>query len=321
MSEHLLEVKDLTIHYASGRRVVEAVNHLSFHLEKGETLGLVGETGAGKTTTALGILNLIPNPPGKIKSGEILFDGEDLRKKSRREMQKIRGEKISMIFQDPMTSLDPVVPVGDQIAEVIRLHQTKSRAEAAKRAVEMLELVGIPGERYGEYPHQFSGGMKQRVIIAIALACNPALLIADEPTTALDVTIQAQILELIAKLKQEFNTSVLLITHDLGVVAEICNYVAIMYAGEIVEYGTLRHIYKNAKHPYTEGLFGSIPNLNSDAERLKPIQGLMPDPANLPKGCTFSPRCPYATDRCRETRPAPTEVEPGHLVQCHKYAQ
>lgn len=321
MSEHLLEVKDLTIHYASGRRVVEAVNHLSFHLEKGETLGLVGETGAGKTTTALGILNLIPNPPGKIKSGEILFDGEDLRKKSRREMQKIRGEKISMIFQDPMTSLDPVVPVGDQIAEVIRLHQTKSRAEAAKRAVEMLELVGIPGERYGEYPHQFSGGMKQRVIIAIALACNPALLIADEPTTALDVTIQAQILELIAKLKQEFNTSVLLITHDLGVVAEICNYVAIMYAGEIVEYGTLRHIYKNAKHPYTEGLFGSIPNLNSDAERLKPIQGLMPDPANLPKGCTFSPRCPYATDRCREARPTPTEVEPGHLVQCHKYAQ
>lgn len=321
MSEHLLEVKDLTIHYASGRRVVEAVNHLSFHLEKGETLGLVGETGAGKTTTALGILNLIPNPPGKIKSGEILFDGEDLRKKSRREMQKIRGEKISMIFQDPMTSLDPVVPVGDQIAEVIRLHQTKSRAEAAKRAVEMLELVGIPGERYGEYPHQFSGGMKQRVIIAIALACNPALLIADEPTTALDVTIQAQILELIAKLKQEFNTSVLLITHDLGVVAEICNYVAIMYAGEIVEYGTLRHIYKNAKHPYTEGLFGSIPNLNSDAERLKPIQGLMPDPANLPEGCTFSPRCPYATDRCREARPTPTEVEPGHLVQCHKYAQ
>ena len=320
MSDHLLEIKDLTIHYASGRRVVEAVNHLSFHLKKGETLGLVGETGAGKTTTALGILNLIPNPPGKIKSGEILFEGEDLLKKSRRDMQKIRGEKISMIFQDPMTSLDPVVPVGDQIAEVIRLHQTKSRADATKRAVEMLELVGIPGERYGEYPHQFSGGMKQRVIIAIALACNPALLIADEPTTALDVTIQAQILELISKLKQEFNTSVLLITHDLGVVAEICNYVAIMNAGEIVEYGTLRHIYKNAKHPYTEGLFGSIPNLNSDAERLKPIQGLMPDPANLPTGCTFSPRCPYATDRCREARPTPTEIEPGHFVQCHKYA-
>lgn len=320
MSDHLLEIKDLTIQYASGRRVVEAVNHLSFHLEKGETLGLVGETGAGKTTTALGILNLIPNPPGRIKSGEILFEGEDLLKKSRREMQKIRGEKISMIFQDPMTSLDPVVPVGDQIAEVIRLHQTKSRAEAAKRAVEMLELVGIPGERYGEYPHQFSGGMKQRVIIAIALACNPALLIADEPTTALDVTIQAQILELIAKLKQEFNTSVLLITHDLGVVAEICNYVAIMYAGEIVEYGTLRHIYKNAKHPYTEGLFGSIPNLNSDAQRLKPIQGLMPDPANLPEGCAFSPRCPYATDRCRKARPRPVEIEAGHMVQCHKYA-
>lgn len=320
MSDHLLEVSDLTIQYASGRRVVEAVNHLSFHLGKGETLGLVGETGAGKTTTALGILNLIPNPPGRIKSGKILFEGEDLLKKSKREMRKIRGEKISMIFQDPMTSLDPVVPVGDQIAEVIRLHQTKSRAEAAKRAVDMLELVGIPGERYGEYPHQFSGGMKQRVIIAIALACNPALLIADEPTTALDVTIQAQILELIAKLKQEFNTSVLLITHDLGVVAEICNYVAIMYAGEIVEYGTLRHIYKNAKHPYTEGLFGSIPNLNSDTDRLKPIQGLMPDPANLPQGCAFSPRCPYATDQCRKARPARIEIEAGHFVQCHKYA-
>ena len=320
MSDHLLEVSDLTIQYASGRRVVEAVNHLSFHLGKGETLGLVGETGAGKTTTALGILNLIPNPPGRIKSGKILFEGEDLLKKSKREMRKIRGEKISMIFQDPMTSLDPVVPVGDQIAEVIRLHQTKSRAEAAKRAVDMLELVGIPGERYGEYPHQFSGGMKQRVIIAIALAYNPALLIADEPTTALDVTIQAQILELIAKLKQEFNTSVLLITHDLGVVAEICNYVAIMYAGEIVEYGTLRHIYKNAKHPYTEGLFGSIPNLNSDTDRLKPIQGLMPDPANLPQGCTFSPRCPYATDQCRKARPARVEIEAGHFVQCHKYA-
>ena len=316
MSEHLLEVKDLTIHYASGRRVVEAVNHLSFHLEKGETLGLVGETGAGKTTTALGILNLIPNPPGKIKSGEILFDGEDLRKKSRREMQKIRGEKISMIFQDPMTSLDPVVPVGDQIAEVIRLHQTKSRAEAAKRAVEMLELVGIPGERYGEYPHQFSGGMKQRVVIAIALACSPMLLIADEPTTALDVTIQAQVLLLMNNLKKELGTSLILITHDLGVVAETCENVAIMYAGEIVEMGTLEDIYEHAMHPYTQGLFDSIPDLDVEQTRLKPIAGLMPDPSALPKGCNFAPRCPYRTEACEAAPVESSQISATHCVRC-----
>ena len=235
-------------------------------------------------------------------------------------MRKIRGNKISMIFQDPMTSLDPVVTVGDQIAEVIRLHQATSRKEAQQKAVDMLELVGIPGERYNEYPHQFSGGMKQRVIIAIALACNPSLLIADEPTTALDVTIQAQILELMANLRREFGSSMLLITHDLGVVAEVCDNVAIMYAGEIVEYGDLRHIYRNASHPYTEGLFGSIPNLNDETDRLKPIRGLMPDPADLPAGCSFAPRCPYATDRCRAEDPATYEIEPGHLVKCHRYA-
>ena len=318
--DKFLSIRDLTIHYASGKRTVRAVNGISFEIEKGKTLGLVGETGAGKTTTALGILNLIPKPPGKIVSGEIIFEGEDLLKKSKKEMRKIRGNKISMIFQDPMTSLDPVVTVGDQIAEVIRLHQATSRKEAQQKAVDMLELVGIPGERYNEYPHQFSGGMKQRVIIAIALACNPSLLIADEPTTALDVTIQAQILELMANLRREFGSSMLLITHDLGVVAEVCDNVAIMYAGEIVEYGDLRHIYRNASHPYTEGLFGSIPNLNDETDRLKPIRGLMPDPADLPAGCSFAPRCPYATDRCRAEDPATYEIEPGHLVKCHRYA-
>ena len=318
--DKFLSIRDLTIHYASGKRTVRAVNGISFDIEKGKTLGIVGETGAGKTTTALGILNLIPKPPGKIVSGEIIFEGEDLLKKSKKEMRKIRGNKISMIFQDPMTSLDPVVTVGDQIAEVIRLHQATSRKEAQQKAVDMLELVGIPGERYNEYPHQFSGGMKQRVIIAIALACNPSLLIADEPTTALDVTIQAQILELMANLRREFGSSMLLITHDLGVVAEVCDNVAIMYAGEIVEYGDLRHIYRNASHPYTEGLFGSIPNLNDETDRLKPIRGLMPDPADLPAGCSFAPRCPYATDRCRAEDPATYEIEPGHLVKCHRYA-
>ena len=318
--DKFLSIRDLTIHYASGKRTVRAVNGISFDIEKGKTLGLVGETGAGKTTTALGILNLIPKPPGKIVSGEIIFEGEDLLKKSKKEMRKIRGNKISMIFQDPMTSLDPVVTVGDQIAEVIRLHQATSRKEAQQKAVDMLELVGIPGERYNEYPHQFSGGMKQRVIIAIALACHPSLLIADEPTTALDVTIQAQILELMANLRREFGSSMLLITHDLGVVAEVCDNVAIMYAGEIVEYGDLRHIYRNASHPYTEGLFGSIPNLNDETDRLKPIRGLMPDPADLPAGCSFAPRCPYATDRCRAEDPATYEIEPGHLVKCHRYA-
>ena len=318
--DKFLSIRDLTIHYASGKRTVKAVNGISFDIEKGKTLGLVGETGAGKTTTALGILNLIPKPPGKIVSGEIIFEGEDLLKKSKKEMRKIRGNEISMIFQDPMTSLDPVVTVGDQIAEVIRLHQATSRKEAQQKAVDMLELVGIPGERYNEYPHQFSGGMKQRVIIAIALACNPSLLIADEPTTALDVTIQAQILELMANLRREFGSSMLLITHDLGVVAEVCDNVAIMYAGEIVEYGDLRHIYRNASHPYTEGLFGSIPNLNDETDRLKPIRGLMPDPADLPAGCSFAPRCPYATDRCRAEDPATYEIEPGHLVKCHRYA-
>ena len=314
--ENVLTIKDLTIQYRTNERVVEAVNHLNLTLGKGESLGLVGETGAGKTTTALGIMGLVPDPPGIICGGEIVFEGEDLLKMGKHKRRLIRGNKISMIFQDPMTSLNPVMTVGDQIAESIRIHEKVSRAQAAKRAQEVLELVGIPSERHGEYPHQFSGGMKQRVIIAIALSCNPELLLADEPTTALDVTIQAQVLDLIAKLKRERGTSMILITHDLGVVAEVCDKVAIMYAGEIVEYGTLDQIYNHTSHPYTKGLFGSIPDLDSDAERLQPIPGLMPDPANLPAGCSFAPRCPLCCEQCEKAKPGVVEVQSGHLVKC-----
>lgn len=319
MSETILEIKDLTVHYVTDQVTVKAVNGITLKLEKGESLGLVGETGAGKTTTALSIMQLIPDPPGKIVGGEILYEGKDLVSMDPAQKREIRGNQISMIFQDPMTALNPVLTVGDQIAEVVRLHQKISRADATVKAQEMLELVGIPGERYAEYPHQFSGGMRQRVVIAIALACNPKLLIADEPTTALDVTIQEQVLDLIDKLREEFGTSLILITHDLGVVAEICHKAAIMYAGEIVEYGTLEHIYLNTKHPYTEGLFGSVPNLAEDVDRLKPIKGLMPDPTNLPAGCAFAPRCPYAMEACSAGPVASVEIEPGHFVRCVKY--
>jgi peptide/nickel transport system ATP-binding protein len=317
----LLEIKNLHVHYITGEGTVKAVNGINLELEAGETLGLVGETGAGKTTTALSILRLIPDPPGKIIDGEIFYEGEDVLKIPLASMRKIRGNKVSMIFQDPMTALNPVLPVGDQIAEVVHLHQDVSMAEAEKRAIEMLELVGIPAERMGEYPHQFSGGMKQRVVIAIALACNPKLLLADEPTTALDVTIQAQVLKMMNDLKVKFNTAMILITHDLGIVAESCDKVAIMYAGEIVESGTTEQIYENTKHPYTEGLFGSIPSLDEDVDRLKPIKGLMPDPSNLPDGCSFHPRCPYATEECGKINPATIEIEPGHFVKCLRYAE
>lgn len=315
MSEKILEINNLTINYKTRGSVVAAVNNVNLSINKGETLGLVGETGAGKTTTALGIMQLIPDPPGKIINGEILFAGENLAKKSKQEMQKIRGNNISMIFQDPMTALNPIMTVGDQISEVIKLHEKISAMEATAKAQEMLETVGIPGDRYDEYPHQFSGGMKQRVVIAIALACNPDLLIADEPTTALDVTIQAQVIELMNKLKKDLGTSMLLITHDLGIVAEICERVAIMYAGEIVESGTVQDIFNNAKHPYTKGLFGSIPSLDEDKERLSPIVGLMPDPANLPVGCNFAPRCPYKTDAC-EAAPIQDYIDGTHQVKC-----
>ena len=318
--EALLSVKNLTIHYETDDEIVEAVNNISFEIKKGETLGLVGETGAGKTTTALGIMGLIPKPPGVIKSGEIKFSGENLLEKSDAGMRQIRGNRISMIFQDPMTALNPVLTVGDQIAEVVRLHEKCSKKVAYEKACEMLELVGIPSERVNEYPHQFSGGMKQRVVIAISLACNPMLIIADEPTTALDVTIQAQVLELMDNLKVQTNTSMLLITHDLGVVGEICDKVAIMYAGEIVEYGIIDDVYDNTLHPYTQGLFDSLPDLEVDSERLIPIKGLTPDPTDLPKGCSFHPRCRDASPECEKGQVPFLEHKPGHFVRCMKYA-
>ena len=314
----LLEIKDLSIHYVTENETFRAVNHVSLAIEEGETLGLVGETGAGKTTTALGILNLIPNPPGKIVGGEILFRGENVLKKRASELRKIRGNEISMIFQDPMTALNPVIRIGDQIAEAIRLHNDCSKAEATARSLEMLRMVGIGPERSGNYRHELSGGMKQRVVIAMALACNPALLIADEPTTALDVTIQAQVLNMMNDLKERLGTSVLLITHDLGIIAECCQRLAVMYAGEIVEYGTLEQIFHHTAHPYTVGLFNSIPSLDRKERRLHPIDGLMPDPARLPEGCYFSPRCPYADERCKSCHPELCDRGDGHMVRCLK---
>lgn len=317
--ENLLDIKDLTIHYVTDDGVVNAVNDFSLTLKPGESVGLVGETGAGKTTTALGILKLVSQPPGKYISGEINFEGENLLKASESRMQKIRGKKISMIFQDPMTSLNPVIPVRDQIAEVIALHEDLSAADCLKKAEDMLVKVGIRPERAKEYPHQFSGGMKQRVVIAIALACNPALLIADEPTTALDVTIQAQVLETMKKLKVEFNTSMIMITHDLGIVAEVCDKVAIMYAGTVVEMADKYSLFKNPKHPYTIGLFGSIPNIEKDEDALKPIKGSMPDPMNLPPGCPFSTRCDRVTDKCSKGVPKSVQVGEDHFVKCIHY--
>ena len=314
--DELLKIEQLEVKYFTSDGVVEAVNGIDLSLGRGETLGLVGETGAGKTTTALSILRLLPDPPGKITGGSISFDGEALLEQSEKRMREIRGNHISMIFQDPMTALNPVIPVGDQIAEVVLLHNKISKAEAERRALEMLELVGIPAERGREYPHQFSGGMKQRVVIAIALACNPELLIADEPTTALDVTIQAQVLDMMKRLKEDLNTAMILITHDLGVVAEICDRVAVMYAGEIVESGSLEDIFEAPAHPYTIGLFQSIPSLDEDVDMLTPIPGLMPDPTDLPTGCKFHPRCPRATPRCAQVNPPCVQTAPGHLVKC-----
>lgn len=312
----LLEINDLNIHYITEQAMFRAVNGIDLSLEEGETLGLVGETGAGKTTTALGILNLIPNPPGKIVGGKILYKGENVVTMDQAALRRLRGNEISMIFQDPMTALNPVMRVGDQIVETISLHMECSRAEAVERSLDMLKMVGIGPERSTDYPHQLSGGMKQRVVIAMALACSPALLIADEPTTALDVTIQAQVLEMINDLKNRLKTSVLLITHDLGIVAECCQKVAVMYAGEIVEYGSLGDIFKETSHPYTMGLFRSIPSLTRKEKRLSPIDGLMPDPAKLPEGCCFHPRCPYADDICKKCHPELSDTGNGHKVRC-----
>ena len=313
----LLEVKDLVIHYETDDGVVKALNGVNIHIGVGETLGLVGETGAGKTTLAKGIMRLIPNPPGKILGGEVIFEGQDLLKLSTNGMEAIRGRDISMIFQDPMTSLNPVLTVGEQIMEVIENHNTSlSRQEARKWAENMLERVGIPAERFGEYPHQFSGGMKQRVVIAIALACNPKLLIADEPTTALDVTIQAQILDLMENLKQKTGTSILFITHDLGVVAEVCDDVVVMYSGRVVEKGDVRSIFASPSHPYTKGLLASIPKLGECAEELESIPGNVPNPKYMPQGCKFAPRCSCAFDKCREEEPGFYDVGEGHMSRC-----
>lgn len=320
MGENILEVRNLEIRYVTDEETVYAVNDISFALQKGESIGLVGETGAGKTTTALGIMGLVPDPPGEVVAGSIMFEGKDLLQLSEKQMREIRGGKISMIFQDPMTSLNPVMTVGEQIAEVVLLHNKISKAEARKRAIEMLEQVGIPGSRCDDYPHQFSGGMKQRVVIAIALACSPELLIADEPTTALDVTIQAQVLELMKKLKREYNTSLILITHDLGVVAKICDKVAVVYAGEIIESGTLKDIYTDKRHPYTIGLFDSLPDIENDAATLKVIQGMVPDQANLPEGCKFHPRCPYATEACKSGTIPPVRISESHMVRCNRFS-
>ena len=319
--DNKLEIKDLIVRYETEDGVVEAVNSVNLSLRQGAAVGLVGETGAGKTTLAKSILRLIQWPPGRIVSGQIFYNGKDLTAISEEEMCKIRGNDISMIFQDPMTALNPVMTIGKQISEVIAVHEKVSSAEAEEKMKSMLTMVGIDPQRAEDYPHQFSGGMKQRVVIAIALACNPNLLVADEPTTALDVTIQAQVLDLIKNLREKLGTSLLLITHDLGVVAQNCEYVAIMYAGEIIEYGSLREIFKNSLHPYTEGLFNSIPKLHEAVNRLKPIEGLMPDPANLPQGCKFHPRCKYAKEICLTQIPVNFELEDGHTVCCHRYAE
>lgn len=320
MKEPLLKIEDLAVEYSSGKKAVYAVNGVSLSLDVGQSLGLVGETGAGKTTIAKSILGILPTPQGKVKSGSIRYHGKDLLKMDKEEMRKVRGGKISMIFQDPMTSLNPVMRVGEQIAEGIREHQNVSKAEAEQLAVKMLNMVGISSDRRDDYPHQFSGGMKQRVVIAMALSCEPELVLADEPTTALDVTIQAQVLELIGKLKRDYQTSLLMITHDLGVVAEVCDYVAVIYAGMIVEYGTKLEVFDHPRHPYTIGLFNSIPDLQKDVDRLTPIKGLPPDPTVRAKGCAFAPRCPHADDSCCRNTPQlkGLSMNPDHFCRCLK---
>ena len=326
MKEKLLEVKNLNVEYHSDSYVFHAVNGISFDLGCQETIGLVGETGAGKTTTALAIMQLLSERTSRVNSGEIIFKGENILARSREEMQELRGAKISMIFQDPMTCLNPLMTVGDQIREVLEIHAGHLELGDGKKQIEdrvdqLFELVGIPPVRGKDFPNQFSGGMKQRVMIAMALACNPELLIEDEPTTALDVTIQAQVLNLMADLKKTINTSMIMISHDLGVVVKTCDKVAIMYAGEIVEIGPVEDIYGDKEHhPYTEGLFGAIPDIYTKVSRLNAIDGLMPDPTNLPQGCKFAPRCKHCMDICK-VKPPGTWVQGEHKISCHLYAK
>lgn len=313
--QKVLEIKDLEVRFLTEEDTVCAVNGIDLSINQGESLGLVGETGAGKTTTCLAIMQLIPDPPGLITKGEITLCGENMLQNTEKKNAEIRGKGISMIFQDPMTALNPVMTVGEQLMEVVRTHEKLSKAQAKEKVIRALEIVGVKSDRFNDYPHQFSGGMKQRVVITMALLCNPVLLIADEPTTALDVTIQAQVLELIKNLQEKTNTAMLLVTHDLGVVAETCDNVAIMYAGEIVEYGTVEEVFRNALHPYTKGLFESIPKMTGDSKKLIPIEGMPPNPADLPRGCCFHPRCRYCTDKCKIEKPVLRGE--GHLHRCH----
>lgn len=322
MGKRILDIKDLHVIYETDEEVVNAINGLNLTMKQGETLGLVGETGAGKTSTALSIMQLLPEKVGRITRGSIVLNGKDITKATENEMRSLRGETVSIIFQDPMTSLNPLIPVGKQIEEVLLLHRKRiNKVQRSRHVDKMFRMIGLQPERKNEYPHQFSGGMKQRIVIAMALACEPMLLLADEPTTALDVTIQSQVLAMMNELKDKMDTSVLLITHDLGVVAQTCDRVAIMYAGEIVEIGTVEDIFAGASHhPYTEGLFGSIPNMKTFTNRLYPIVGLMPDPTNLPNGCKFHDRCPKCVDICRES--SPSMVTLGSLqIKCHLYSK
>lgn len=320
-AQEFFSVRDLQVQYKSGGDTIYAVNGVSFDLNAGSTIGLVGETGAGKTSIAKAVLRILPDHSVKAVKGKVYFKGKELLGLSEDEMRPLRGKSISMIFQDPMTALNPVKTVCDQIAEGIRVHQNKNKHESEEMAIEMLKTVGISEDRAHEYPHQFSGGMKQRVVIAIALACNPELLIADEPTTALDVTIQAQVLDLMKNLQKKLNTAMIMITHDLGIVADVCDSVAVVYAGEIVEYGSKEDLFDHPTHPYTNGLFNALPDTSKDVKRLSPIEGLPPDPSNLPEGCKFAPRCPYAGAECTKAKVELTEISPKHFVRCVKKAK
>ncbi len=319
MLEEVLKIQDLTVEFATDEGAIRAVDGVNLKIKKGKTLGVVGESGCGKSVTALSIMRLIPMPPGRFASGVIDYEGRNLRDLPEKEMRALRGNRISMIFQEPMTSLNPVFTIGDQIAEAVRLHQGVSRKEAMDKAVDMLHLVGIPvpEERIKTYPHQLSGGMRQRVMIAMALSCKPDLLIADEPTTALDVTIQAQIMELLNRLQREMGMSIILITHDLGVVAETCDDVTVMYAGRVVEEANVNAIFQKPLHPYTHGLLNSVPGFNQEGTRLKTIPGLVPNLLRLPKGCRFQDRCPRVIGRCREVEPELEEMSPGHFARCY----
>ena len=321
MVEKLVEVKNLKTYFYTEEGVVKAVDGVDFEIYPGETLGIVGESGCGKSVSSLSIMRLVESPPGRIEAGEIKFKGRDLTKISEKEMRKIRGNDISMIFQEPMTSLNPVYTIGNQIMEAIMLHKEVDRKEAKKQAVEMLQKVGIslPEQRIDEYPHQLSGGMRQRVMIAMALSCDPQLLIADEPTTALDVTIQAQILELMNSLKESYGMAIMMITHDLGVIAEVSDRVAVMYAGKVVEYSEVNPLFADPKHPYTWGLMNSIPKMDKDVVRLEAIPGSVPSPLNFPEGCKFNTRCPLAEEKCYNQEPPLEDTDGGHMVRCWRY--